>query len=125
MKSRKEQTLRKRTSVRSKFPKEGYRLSVHRSNRYLFAQIIDLRTGKTIMGISDKTSSSKEKVVDKTSSSKEKVAKAVKAKNFGLEFAKQALKNKIKKVVFDRGSFRYHGRIEKFAEGVREGGLEF
>lgn len=104
---------RKRKNVRSKIGKDKIRLSIHRSSRYLFAQLIDSKNGKTILGISDK------KGVD------QKGTKSEKAKLFGENFAKEALKLKIKEVIFDRGSFRYHGRIRAFAQGARDGGLQF
>lgn len=114
MENKKRRLLRKKTSVRSRFNKQDLRLSVHRSNRYLFAQIIDLKIKKTILGISDKNFSSEQGQ-----------GKVDKAKAFGQSFAKEAVSRKIKKVIFDRGSFRYHGRIKAFAEGAREGGLKF
>lgn len=89
------------------------RLTIFRTNRYLFAQIIDA-SGKTVLGISDK------KLVKKP-----KQTKSQGAKDFGLEFAKLALEKKVKRVYFDRGQHLYHGRVQAFAEGAREGGLEF
>lgn len=107
----------RKTRIRSKFPKEGYRLVVFRSNRYLFAQIIDSKSGKTLIGLAEKKALTEKEGESKT--------KTEKAKLFGLKFAKEALSKKAKIVVFDRGPYRYHGRIEAFAEGAREGGLQF
>lgn len=91
------------------------RLAVFRSNRSLFAQIIDDESGKTTLGLGDKNL--------------KKTAKAAKksemAKMFGKEFATLAKEKNIKKVVFDRSYYAYHGRVKSFAEGAREGGLEF
>ncbi|MGB9637189.1 MAG: 50S ribosomal protein L18 [Microgenomates group bacterium] len=109
--------IRKQKRVRGRIPREGYRLSVFRSNRFLFAQIIDNKTGKTILGLFEK------KVLD--NSETENKTKTERARLFGLKFAKEALAKKIKRVVFDRGQYRYHGRIKAFAEGAREGKLEF
>lgn len=86
------------------------RLCVFRSNKHIFAQIIDDSLGKTIAAVSDVKLSG---------------TKAEKAYKVGEELAKKALKLKIKSVVFDRGGFLYHGRIETLAKGAREGGLKF
>ena len=90
------------------------RLSVFRSNQYMSAQVIDDRIGKTVVGLSEKT-----KVA------KEKGKKTDRAKELGVLIAKAAIAKKITEVVFDRGSYRYHGRVKAFAEGAREGGLKF
>lgn len=89
------------------------RLSVFRSNVSIYAQIIDDSNGKTLVSIS-------EKQVGATASNKTEKAKAL-----GQELAKQAKEKKINRVVFDKGSYKYHGRIKSLAEGAREGGLEF
>jgi len=89
------------------------RLSVYKSNRFIYAQLINDETKKTIIGVSEKHL--KEAVV----------GKIARAKAVGILLAKKAINKKIKKVVFDRGSYAYHGRINGIAEGVREGGLEF
>jgi len=90
------------------------RLSVFRSNRGIFAQIIDDEKGKTLVSIS-----TKEKALDDVKTKSEKAARA------GELLAKVALKAKIKKVVFDKSGYRYHGRVKAFADGARKGGLEF
>lgn len=89
------------------------RLSVFRSNRYLYAQIIDDDKGKTLVSCSLKE-------VKEKKSNKKEMAEAL-----GNALAKKALKKGIKKVVFDRGSFAYHGRVAALAEGARKGGLKF
>lgn len=91
------------------------RLSVFRSNKYIYAQIIDDSKGITLVSYSDKKLGQGEGV-------KSKVEKAVKV---GEELAKIATKKKIGKIVFDRKNYRYHGRIKGLAEGLRKGGLEF
>jgi large subunit ribosomal protein L18 len=98
---------RKKTALVTTRP----RLSVFRSNNYVYAQIIDVQ-GNTIVGIS-------EKVVTKGS----KAAPIERAKQVGAEIAKVALAKKIKDVAFDKGRFAYHGRVKAVAEGAREGGL--
>ncbi len=109
------QKLRRQIRVRSKIrgTEKRPRLSVFRSNRFMYAQIINDEIGKTIVGVSEKHL-------------KEKIAgKSVRAKAVGVLLAKKAIDKKIKKVVFDRGSYSYHGRISEIAKGLREGGLEF
>lgn len=91
---------------------EKPRLSVFRSNQHIYAQIIDDNQGKTLAAESDIK-------LDKKS------AKGEKAFEVGKKLAEKAVKKGIKTVVFDRGGFLYHGRVEKVAKGAREGGLEF
>lgn len=91
--------------------KECPRLSVFRSTQHIFAQLIDDSEGKTLVSASD---------FKITKESKTKKAYLV-----GKEVAEKALKLKIKKVVFDRGGFLYHGRVAELAKGAREGGLSF
>lgn len=87
------------------------RLSVFRSNAHIWAQIIDDKKGNTLVSFSSKT-------LGKNAS--QEVAKVVGARLAGL-----AKEKKIKKVVFDRGAYRYHGKVRALADGAREGGLEF
>lgn len=93
--------------------KEKPRLSVFRSNKHIFLQLIDDTTGKTIISASD------------LKITKKKLKKADIAKEIGKKLADLAMAKKIKKVVFDRGGYRYHGRIKAVADGAREGGLNF
>ncbi|HDL75014.1 MAG TPA: 50S ribosomal protein L18 [bacterium] len=90
------------------------RLYVFRSNKHIYAQIIDDEKGKTILSLNDH----KLKSLDK----KGKIAIA---QNVGKLIAEKAIKEKISKVVFDRGGYKYHGRVKALAEGAREGGLKF
>lgn len=90
------------------------RLSVFRSNKFIYAQIIDDENGKTIVGVSEKNLALKESV-----------NKTVRSKELGTLIAKKAQDKKIKEVIFDRGSYKYHGRVKAVAEGAREGGLKF
>lgn len=102
----------KRVRAKIKGTNERPRLSVFRSNRYVFAQIIDDIKGVTLISAGDLKS-------------KDKAKKTESAKNVGLELAKAAKLKKIKSVAFDRGGYKYHGRIKALAEGAREGGLKF
>lgn len=90
--------------------KDKLRLSVFRSDKHIYAQIIDDKAGKTLVSASD---------VKGTGSKKEK------AYQVGQDLAEKAKKNKIKELVFDRGGFKYQGRVAELARGAREGGLKF
>lgn len=90
------------------------RLSVFRSNRHVFAQLIDDENGKTLLAVG-------ENAVE----IKEKQKKIDRAKILGHALAKKSLEKKIKAVIFDKGSYKYHGRVKAIAEGAREGGLIF
>ena len=87
------------------------RLAVFRSTQHIYAQIIDDASHKTLASASD--------LSIKTGTKREK------ALLVGEEVAKKAKTKKISKIVFDRGGYRYHGRIAAVAEGARKGGLEF
>lgn len=90
------------------------RLTIFRSNLYIYGQLIDDESKKTILGVSEKQLSLKEKL-----------SKLEKAKQLGQFLAKKALEKKISSIIFDKGSYSYHGRVKALAEGVREGGLKF
>ena len=92
------------------------RLSVFKSLKHIYAQIIDDEKGKTLVSASEQELSKSARSTGK---------KIEKAEEIGKLIAKKALEKKIEKVVFDRGSFRYHGRIKALAEGARQGGLKF
>ncbi len=109
---------RRKTRIRGKIKTsgKGRKLTVFRSNQYLWAQIIDVPSGKTLVGANGKNLlKSRPKLVNKT--------KTERAFELGKEIAKKAQKKEIKRVVFDRGSYRYHGRVKALAEGARAGGL--
>ncbi|MDO8557742.1 MAG: 50S ribosomal protein L18 [bacterium] len=94
------------------------RLSVFRSAKHLALQLIDDEAQRTIVGITDEK---KTKKINKGSGA----AKVEKARAAGKVLAEKALAKGIKKVVFDRGGYAYHGRVRAVAEGAREGGLQF
>lgn len=115
-----ENKLRRKARTRAKIApkrvgKEEPRLSVFRSNKHITAQIIDDKKRATIVYVSDVHLD--EKFRGKKT---REVARAV-----GIEVARRAIAKKIKSVVFDRGSYKYHGRVKALAEGAREGGLIF
>lgn len=93
------------------------RLSVHRSSRHIYAQVIDDTRGHTLVAASTMEKELKGKL--KTGADKA-AATAV-----GKLLAERAVKAGVSQVVFDRGGYRYHGRIKALADGAREGGLSF
>ena len=106
---------RRLTRVRAKLAKNiGIpRLSVFRSNQHLWVQIIDDKHGRTIVSTSTKSL----KKIDGT-----KMEKAIAV---GAEIAKLAIEKKVNNVRFDRGLYRYHGRIKALADEARKNGLKF
>ena len=98
---------------------ERPRLAVYKSNRYLHAQIIDDTKGTTLVAGSTKEMSAQGRSASGGGSKMET------ARKLGEELAKRAKAAGIAKVVFDRGGFRYTGRIATLAEAARKGGLEF
>lgn len=95
--------------------KARLRLSVYRSNKAIYAQVINDETGVTLSAASEKDLTEKQKALVKTE----------RAKLVGEILARRALKKGIKKVVFDRRGYKYHGRVRFLAEGARKGGLVF
>lgn len=90
---------------------ERPRLTVYKSGIHIYGQLIDDTKGKTLVSASDL---------------KVKTGKKVeKAGLVGEELAKKAVVKKIKRVIFDRNGYRYHGRVKALADGARKGGLEF
>ena len=113
---RREQRQKRHLRVRKKVSgtAERPRLAVYRSEKNIYAQIIDDVKGVTIV-----SASSLDKDFEGLGSNKEA------AKKVGAIIAKRALDKGITEVVFDRGGFIYHGRIQELAEGAREAGLQF
>ncbi|MBT8312054.1 MAG: 50S ribosomal protein L18, partial [Flavobacteriaceae bacterium] len=91
------------------------RLSVYRSNKEIYAQVIDDISGKTLVA-----ASSRDKGLSDAKGTKSEIAQEV-----GKVLAQKAVKAGIEKVAFDRGGNLYHGRVKSLAEGAREGGLKF
>ncbi|MBI3398783.1 MAG: 50S ribosomal protein L18 [Deltaproteobacteria bacterium] len=116
---KKEGHLKRKRRVRKTIigTSERPRLNVYRSNKHIYAQIIEDATGKTLIA----TSTISKELKSKLKNSK----KADAAKKVGEFVAKKAIANGIDKVVFDRGGFLYHGRIKAVADGAREAGLKF
>ena len=96
---------------------ESPRMNVFRSVKHIYAQVIDDRSGKTLVAASS---------IDKELKGKISTGGNIEAaKTVGSLVAKRALDQGVKKIVFDRGGYIYHGRIKALAEAAREGGLEF
>lgn len=117
MRNQKYSQRKRRVRKTVRLAKDRPRLSVFRSNKFIYAQIIDDARGKTLASFTEKELSKEQLAKSK---SKEEKASLV-----GEEIAKLAKKAKITKVVFDRGGYKYHGRVKALAEGARKGGLEF
>lgn len=116
--SKKDTFLRRQKRVRGHLKSGSVkpRLTVFRSNTHIYGQVIDDATGKTLISASD-LKLSKTEVGKKT--------KVVVATIVGEKLSELLLKKKIKKVVFDRSGYKYHGRVKALADGARKGGLEF
>lgn len=106
--------IRKKISGTAERP----RLTVYRSLSYIYAQLIDDTTNKTLVSASSLSKEIAEEV-------KNTKGKAVQSKKVGSLLGKKALEQKISDVVFDRNGYKYHGRIKALAEGAREAGLKF
>ena len=109
--------LRVRRGIRKKITgtPERPRLSVYRSNRHIYAQLIDDWEGHTLAA----ASSNEDAVTDADVASKDVCHKV------GQVLAERAKEKGIEHAVFDRGGYKYHGRVKALAEGAREGGLQF
>ena len=118
-KSRQEVRAKKHMKIRNRFSgtAERPRLAVFRSNNHMYAQIIDDTVGNTLVSASS---------LEKEIKAELKKTNDVEAAAYvGKVVAKRAIEKGITEVVFDRGGFLYHGKIEALAEAAREAGLEF
>jgi large subunit ribosomal protein L18 len=113
--TKQQQRLRRRRRVRAKVRGTAARprLSVYRSNRGVFAQLVDDDAGRTVAA------------VNWTESDLRGLGRMEQAKKAGEMLAKRAGEDGVKTCVFDRGGYQFHGRVAALAEGAREGGLEF
>ena len=96
--------------------KERFRLSISRSSKNIFAQIIDDEKNITLLSASS---------IEKGIKSQQKVNKSELSKIVAEKLAKKAQEKKITKIFFDRGIYKYHGRVKIFAETLRKNGMEF
>jgi len=97
---------------------ERPRLTIFRSLKHVYAQIVDDMTGKTLVSVSDISKDVKEQLKDVKGQMKL-------AKQVGQLAAKRAIEKNIKEVVFDRNGYVFHGVVKAMADGAREGGLKF
>jgi large subunit ribosomal protein L18 len=110
---------RRKKSVRRHLAETGagVRLSVHRSSKHIYAQVIDDRSGRTLCAAGTAAKSLSGELAGKT--------KTQRAAVIGKEIAKRAKDAGVGAVVFDRGSSKYHGRVKALADAAREEGLKF
>ena len=113
-------SIRKRFRVSNKVkkvaPKDRFRLSISRSAKNISAQIIDDTKKVTLLSASS---------IEKDLKSSDKINKTELSKLVAQKLAKKAQEINITKIYFDRGSYKYHGRIKAFADTLRENGMEF
>tara|TARA_Y100001970_G_C13905348_1_gene685771 strand:- start:9 stop:365 length:357 start_codon:yes stop_codon:yes gene_type:complete len=113
-------SIRKKYRIRNKLKKvssqERFRLSVYRSSKNISAQIIDDKINKTLLS----ASSNEKQVKEMNKKNKTELSQIV-----AEILAKKAQEKKITKVFFDRGIYKYHGRVKIFAETLRKNGMEF
>ena len=111
--------MRRRRRIRKKITGSEIRprLSVFRSNRHIYGQIVDDNTGQTLVAASSLDSELQEHLADK-----DKIASA---KEIGKALGTRAKEKGIAQVVFDRNGYLYHGRVAAVADGAREAGLDF
>jgi len=114
-----EARLRRHSRVREKVSgtKEQPRLCVFRSLRHIYAQVVDDAEGRTLVA-----ASTLDEEITKEGNKKNKTSQA---EMVGTLLAKRAVEKKISKVAFDRGGFKYHGRVKALAEAARKAGLKF
>ena len=135
MLKKQEKRKRRHKRVRAKISgtAEIPRLCLFRSSRHIYAQLINDEEGKTLAQASDlelkkaKTRKKKTTLAEKPTAQDKKTQKGkiALAYEVGKVIAQKAIEKKIKKIVFDRGGYKYHGRVKALAEGAREGGLHF
>jgi len=132
------QRVKRHKKVRGKISgtKERPRLCVFRSNKYIYAQLINDKENKILASLNDskmkikkvkKSPSTDKKDVKDKKTKKEKIlsSKILMAFEVGKAIAEKAKELKITSIVFDRGGYKYHGRVKALAEGAREQGLKF
>jgi len=115
MENKRQKRYKRHKRVRSKVvgAKDRPRLSIFRSNQHIYLQLVDDGQGRTLASASDLS-------VKKKGLTKVQIAKEV-----GTILAKKILSQKIKKIVFDRSGYKYHGRVKAVAEALRKQGVKF
>jgi len=119
LKSRKIARTRRKKRIRKHIhgTAERPRLAVFRSLKHIYAQLIDDTANRTLFSVSDLSPKVKTEIKEKATNSEKSVL-------VGKYLAEKALAKKIRRAVFDRSGFKYHGRVKLLAEAVREAGLE-
>ncbi len=119
LKSRKIARTRRKKRIRKHIhgTAERPRLAVFRSLKHIYAQLIDDTANRTLFSVSDLSPKVKTEI-------KEKATKSEKSVLVGKYLTEKALAKKIRRAVFDRSGFKYHGRVKLLAEAAREAGLE-
>ena len=112
----KRKKFRVSNKVKKTAPNDRFRLSISRSSKNISAQIIDDSKSKTILSASS---------IEKDVKSSNKVNKTQLSKIVAEKLAKKAIEKKITRIFFDRGIYKYHGRVKIFAETLRKNGMEF
>ena len=113
MQTKEKRKLRNRIKIKKNSKRN--RMSVFKSNKYIYVQIIDDNTGKTIASASS---------LEKEVKSEKKIKFSIEEK-IGDLIAKRSIEKGVKKVVFDKGSYAYHGKVKALAESARKSGLDF
>lgn len=116
-KTKRRNKIRRRIRSTIRGTAERPRLSIYKSNKHVYAQLIDDLGGQTLAAASTQSNEIESEVADKTKSEGAKVV--------GEHLAKVAQDKGIEKAVFDRSGYKYHGVIKSLAEGAREAGLDF
>ena len=111
---------KRRTRLKIRGTSQRPRLTVFRSNKHIYVQIVDDSTGVTLAA-----SSTREKTLAKKFKKKGSGGNIDAAKQVGTDIAKKAKEKGVERVVFDRGSYLFHGRVKALADAAREGGLLF
>ena len=115
--SKKELRIKRANRVRLKLKKSSnLRLSLFRSSKHIYVQLIDDSVGKTLLSASS---------LEKDFRSETKITKTELSKIVAEKLAKKALEKKISKIYFDRGLYKYHGRVKIFADTLRKNGMDF
>lgn len=109
--------IRRRIRSTIRGTKSRPRLCVFKSNKHVYAQLVDDREARTLVASSSESTNLREELEDKSRKERAEVV--------GADLAKMANEKGITKAVFDRSGYKYHGVIKALAEGAREGGLDF
>ena len=125
--SKKEARFKRKKRIRKRMTGTQVRprLTVFRSAKHMYAQVIDDTTGRTIAQANSLEADLKNVSADEEKDGKKITAKMAAARMVGKRIAERAVENGVKQVVFDRNGFIYHGRVKAVSDGARESGLDF